>query len=271
MPCAQRGYSCLQIKLLNFLIPKNNAPLRLQSMFFDAPLHISLGLMQVAGTQVAVRYKERIPVASPILIVSNHRSFLDAPLVMTALGCSVRFACHHYMSQVPVLKEMIAALGCIPLDEPRQRRRLFFQQAIDLLREHQPIGIFPEGTRPMIRATEPQQLERFHRGFAHLALRVPVQSLAILPIAISAIEEAVHPTVPLKLLSLFDPSEPLFDRPGWHPAVNYRQVNVSIGHPIWVTSAYREQYRGRQAGQLAKELTQACHSEIAQLLRQGFS
>lgn len=117
-------------------------------MFFDTPLHISHGLMQVAGTHVAVRHKERIPEASPILIVPK----------------------------------------------------------------------------------------------AHLALRTPVQSLAILPIAISAIEETVHPMAPLKLLILFDPSEPLFDKPGWHPAVSYRKVNVSISHPNGVTSAYREQY-----------------------------
>lgn len=224
----------------------------------------------MAGTQISVRHKERIPTTGAMLVISNHRSFLDAPLVMTAVGRSVRFACHHYMSQVPVMKDMVAALGCFPLESPSHRRGIFFQKAIDLLKRQQPVGIFPEGAQPMVRTTKPCQLERFHRGFAHLALRIPIQNLAILPVAISATEETVHPVAPLRLLSLFDPSEPLFDSPDWHPAINYRRVNVSIGHPIWITPSQRDRYRGKQAGRLAKELTQTCHHEIAHLMHQGF-
>ena len=63
----------------------------------------------------------------------------------------------------------------------------------------------------MVQTTSPHQIGQFHRGFAHLALRAPVKNLAILPVAISSVEETVSPTVPLKFLSLFDPSEPLFD------------------------------------------------------------
>ncbi|NEP46915.1 MAG: 1-acyl-sn-glycerol-3-phosphate acyltransferase, partial [Okeania sp. SIO2H7] len=154
-------------------------------MLFDIPLQLSHGLLTVAGTQVSVRYRERIPKAGPLLIVSNHRSFLDAPLLMAALDRSVRFACHHYMSQVPVLKDMVNALGCFPLDAPGQRRQVFFQKATSILQSQQPVGIFPEGANPMVRSTQPHELGRFHRGFAHLALRMPIESLAILPVAIS--------------------------------------------------------------------------------------
>jgi hypothetical protein len=34
--------------------------------------------------------------------------------------------------------------------------------------------------------------------------------------------------------------------------------------------AQRQQYRGRQGGSLAKELTQSCSDQIADLLRQGY-
>ena len=240
-------------------------------MIFDIPLHISRGLLTSVGTEVSVRNPERIPSSDAILVISNHRSFLDAPLLMSAINRSVRFACHHYMSQVPLMKDMVTALGCFPLDKPGQRKKVFFQQAIDLLKTEQPVGIFPEGTRPMVQVTDPTQLKPFHRGFAHLAMRVPVRKLTILPIAISALEEQVNSIAPLKLFSLFDPSEPLFNQPGWHPSVNYRRVNLSIGHPIEITDLHREQYQGKTAGRVAKDLTCSCRAEISRLLQEGFS
>lgn len=240
-------------------------------MFLDTSLLISQGILSSCGTRTVVRHRDRIPSDSALLVVSNHRSFLDAPLVMATLGQSISFACHHYMSQVPVLKELISAMGCFPLDAAGQQHQTFFQSATQSLKENRPVGIFPEGARPMVNTTHPDQMGEFHRGFAHLALRVPVKKLAILPMAISSIQETVSPTVPLRLLSWFDPSEPLFDQAGWHPAVNYQRVTVSIGHPIRVTAAHRQRYHGRQAGRLAKELTQSCHTEISQLLQQGFS
>ena len=240
-------------------------------MIFDTSLLISQGLLNTCGTQSLVRHRDRIPHGNAILVISNHRSFLDAPLVMAALGQSVRFACHHYMSQVPVLKDIISAMGCFPLDAPGQRHQTFFQTAIQSLKNNQPVGIFPEGAQPMVQTTQPNELGHFHRGFAHLALRAPVQNLAILPVAISSKEETVTPTVPLQLLSLFDPSEPLFHQAGWHPAVNYRQVTLSIGNPIQITADHRQQYHGRQAGRLAREITQSCYAEISQLLQEGFS
>lgn len=240
-------------------------------MLFDTSLVISRGLLDSFGTEIVVRHRERMPDSGAILVVSNHRSFLDAPLVMIAINRSVRFACHHYMSQVPILKDVISAMGCFPLDAPGQRHQTFFQTAIQSLKENQPVGIFPEGAQPMVRTPRPNELGKFHRGFAHLALRAPVENLAILPIAISSIEETINPVAPLRLLSLFDPSEPLFRQSGWHPAVSYRRVTLSIGHPIPMTAAYREQYHGQQAGRLARALTQSCYAEISQLLKEGFT
>ena len=240
-------------------------------MIFDIPLHLSRSLIRSVGTQISVRHQERIPSGCAMLIISNHRSFLDAPLLMSAVNRSVRFACHHYMGQIPIIKDMVTALGCFPLDKPGQRKQVFFQQAADLLKTHQPVGIFPEGARPMVQVTNPSHLCPFHRGFAHLALRAPVPKLTILPIAISVLKEQVNSVAPLKLFSLFDPSEPLFDQPGWHPSVNYRQVNLSIGHPIEVTESLRTQYQGKKAGRVAKELSHSCHAEVSRLLQEGFS
>ncbi len=204
-----------------------------------------------------------------VLVVSNHRSFLDAPLLMAVINRPVRFACHHYMSQVPILREMIAALGAFPLDAPQKRQGRFFDQAIGLLQARQIVGIFPEGAQPMVQVGKPSQLRLFHRGFAHLALRAPVPKLAILPVAIASTEEISYSVAPLKLFSWFDSSEPLFDSPDWHPAVLYRRANVLLGRPLWITDTQRRQYGGKRGVALAREVSDYCYQEIAGLLHEG--
>lgn len=238
-------------------------------MVFNTPLHLSRGFLGAAGIHTSLQHRERLPDAGRIIVISNHRSLFDAPLLMAAMNRSVRFACHYYMSRVPVLREMVSAMGAFPLDAPHARQKSFFQKSVGLLESRQIVGIFPEGAKPMIQLTQRNQVGPFNRGFAHLALRAHVDDLAILPIAIASIEEETHNLLPLKLFRLVDPSEPLFDGGGWHYATVYRRVHLVIGQPIWIDEAQRREYRGRQGGTLAKELTHSCWNQINELLGQG--
>ncbi|MBW4662718.1 MAG: 1-acyl-sn-glycerol-3-phosphate acyltransferase [Chroococcus sp. CMT-3BRIN-NPC107] len=238
---------------------------------------ISHGFITATGTKIFRYYEDRTPQNSPVLVVSNHRSFMDAPILMAAIEKPIRFACHHYMGQVPIMREIVTGLGCFPLDAAPSSQKGFFQQALQLLQENQAVGIFPEGTKPMVDFTEPNGINDFQRGFAHLALRAdtgsdkvkPVKDLVILPVAIASIEETVNSAVPLRLLSLFDPTEPLFNQNGWHPLVIYRRVAVLIGRPYRITSFMRQQYQGKQAKTVVADVTNYCQAEIVELLRQG--
>jgi len=232
-----------------------------------SPLDISRGLLAATGIRSFLYYGDRIPSEDAVLVVSNHRSFLDVPLLMSALGRSVRFACHHYMGQVPLLRQMVTSLGCFPLDEPQQRFQTFFRQATDLLKTRQCVGIFPEGAQPMVQVTASTTLGTFHRGFAHLALRTPVENLAVLPVAIAPYEESVTRAFPLRLLQFFDPSEPLFAQAGWHPLVFYHRVNVLVGRPFWINHRHGERYRSPHGRALVTDLTDYCHQEIQELLQ----
>jgi 1-acyl-sn-glycerol-3-phosphate acyltransferase len=238
-------------------------------MASDSPLQISRLLLSSLGMQTYLYHRDRVPQDSAILVVSNHRSFLDAPLLMSAIDRPIRFACHHYMGQVPVMREIVAKLGCFPLEVPEQRQQSFFHQAIQLLRTQQAVGIFPEGTQPMINSPDRTEMGDFQRGFAHLALKAPVQNLAVLPVAIAVQSETKTSAVPLKLLSFFDPSEPLFHQEGWHPLVMYQRVNVLVGRPFWITPSQRQQYQGKQARTIVNDLTTHCHDNIQNLLKQG--
>ncbi|WP_341526981.1 1-acyl-sn-glycerol-3-phosphate acyltransferase [Nostoc sp. UHCC 0302] len=239
-------------------------------MSLNSPLEISRAFLAALSTQMFRYYEDRIPQDASVLVVSNHRSFMDALILMGALSSPIRFACHHYMGQVPIMREIVTGqLGCFPLEGTQNRQQSFFVQSQVLLQSKQMVGVFPEGTEPMVKFTQPNAVGEFQRGFAHLALRADVQDLAILPIAIASLEEVNTSGFPLRLLSLFDPSEPLFNQPGWHPLVVYRRVAVLIGRPLWITPQHQKQYHGKQARTVVAELTEHCHSEISGLLRQG--
>lgn len=237
--------------------------------FSTDPLTLARWLLVGCGTRLYTHYAERRPRHQRVLLVSNHRSFLDVPVLMAALNQPVHFACHHYLGQVPLLSDIVESLGCFPLAEQKQRGISFLRQATALLQEQQMVGIFPEGAVPMVESTPRHRVTDFNRGFAHLALRMPVEELVILPVAIASHQERCQPAVPLKLLQLFDPSEPLFNQSGWHPAVLYQRVSVILGQPITLTEHQREHYQGRQAGQLAAEIAETCQDEVTTLLRQG--
>lgn len=236
----------------------------------QSPLQISRLLLAATRTQMFVYHEDRIPEDAAVVVVSNHRSFMDAPLLMTALGHPIRFASHHYMRQVPLMGDIVTKLGCFPLEEPEHRQQAFLKQATKLLQQRQWVGVFPEGAQPMVRLTKPSEMGKFHRGFAHLALRAPIRDLAVLPVAIASLEETVNSAVPLRLLRLFDPSEPLFEQPGWHPMVLSGRVAVSVGRPYWMTAQHREAYQGKQAKAVVADLVNTCRDEISKLLYQSF-
>ncbi len=242
-------------------------------MIPQLPLWASQQTMASFNTRITVYHAERIPQNNPVVIVSNHRSFLDPALLMVALNQPIRFACHRYMVQVPVLSELVGHMGGFALDAPRKgdggKTQALVEKASQFLSVGDVVGIFPEGAQPMVHQTEPDCLGRFHRGFAHLLLRSPLPEVTILPVAIASRRESTHSAFPVRLLHWFDPSEPLFDQNGWHPLVVYHTVNVMIGEPVTITASDRHGYQGRQGRILSHHVTQQCQNDVHQLLQQG--
>jgi 1-acyl-sn-glycerol-3-phosphate acyltransferase len=238
------------------------------ALLSDPPLAFSRTLLGALGMQMSIYQAENIPQATgAVLVVSNHRSFMDAAILIEVVARPLRIACHHYMGKTPILRDILPLLGGFPLADPQQRHQQLFEQATEFLQARQWVALFPEGGLPMVELTAPHQVGQFQRGFAHLALRVDVPKLAVLPIAIASQAETVISPFPLRWLHLFDPSEPLFDRSGWHPVAIYHRVNVAIGRPYWITEPQRQQYRGKKGKAAVTELTEYCHQEIADLVK----
>jgi 1-acyl-sn-glycerol-3-phosphate acyltransferase len=235
---------------------------------------------KLLGLNAKVQNAERVPIDTPLLIVSNHRSFLDPLLLVSCLGIPINFVCHRYMGNVPILREVLQTFGAFPFTDAsaspmgdsvgEQLRQRNWQQhmlldARRLLQQGNAVGIFPEGAAPMLNTIAPKHISPFYRGFAHLALQAGIPTLQILPVGISATTEIRLPLVPLSLLHYIDPLEPLFKQDGWHPAVFYQDVAIRVGHPFAI-GAYQDRYYGKQAGVVARDLTQFLADEVTNLL-----
>ncbi len=233
------------------------------------PRLIAQSLISAVNLNLTLSYGDRIPQDIPTIVISNHRSFLDAPILIKTIPYSLRIACHHYMGEIPVVKEIVDSLGCFPLAEANQRQKQFFAQASNLLASRQWVGLFPEGTKPMIEPTAPYEMGEFQRGFAHLAWRVPVNNLAVLPVAIASLSETNYPSIPISWLKQFDRQEPFFEHQGLHPMLVYHRVKVLIGRPYLINTAQKQEYKGKQAKILATDLTNYCQNQITELLQEG--
>ncbi|GAB4212871.1 MAG: lysophospholipid acyltransferase family protein [Synechococcales cyanobacterium] len=201
-------------------------------------------------------------------MVSNHRSILDAPLLITALGQDIHFLCHYYLTQVPLLNQCVAALGCIPLSQGSRPPLTSLRQAAHCLQQRRSVGIFPEGAATMVQHSDPRRVQPFHPGFLQVALGSKVFPVGIVPAAIIVQEEWQGLGIPLSLFRAFDPQEPLFQQSGSHPVVLYRQVLVRLGDPLWVGQT-EQQLRGGARQQWIDTHTQQMQAQIQELLMQG--
>jgi 1-acyl-sn-glycerol-3-phosphate acyltransferase len=238
-------------------------------MALNSSQGIARSLLMALNVKTTLCYEHRIPHDIPVIVISNHRSFLDAPLLISSIPYKLRIASHHYMGQTPGLKELVDLFGCFPLAAPRQKQQHFFARAESFLAARQWVGLFPEGTSPMIETTKPEEVGKFQRGFAHLAYKMPVDNLVVLPVAIASLSETIYPTIPIRWLTTFDASEPLFYRDDLHPMVMYHRVNLLFGRPYLINRELKQQYQGKKAKHLVTSLTDYCQTQITELLKEG--
>jgi 1-acyl-sn-glycerol-3-phosphate acyltransferase len=240
-------------------------PLVLPQLTLPDPLVVAQSLLQVCQTEVRVEGRQHLPTGAAI-VVSNHRSFLDAPVLIAALGQPIQLACHYYLSQVPGLREVALGLGCIPLKQGSRNQVHFFRAAENQLRQGSSVGLFPEGARRIACASSPTDVGDFQAGFVHLALKSRIRPLPIVPVAIHARQEWRSWDIPLSVFRWFDVTEPMFQSDGGHPVVIYRQVAVRILPPIWMPPEppTRRQLLD-QADEIATEIRTQIQAEIQTL------
>ena len=87
-----------------------------------------------------------VPATGPVLIVSNHVSVLDPPLVGGSAPRPLFFMAKEELFRIPLLGRLIRALNARPVRRDGSDMRAL-KAALALLQEGRAILVFPEGTR----------------------------------------------------------------------------------------------------------------------------
>ncbi|MBM3862243.1 MAG: 1-acyl-sn-glycerol-3-phosphate acyltransferase [Verrucomicrobia bacterium] len=124
--------------------------------------------------------RDRVPRTGGLLVVSNHISFADPPLLAVGLPRPIDFMTMIEIFRKPVLGALARAAGCFPVDRSRADAGSA-REAVRRLRAGRCVGIFPEGG---IRLTEQSVLGGdpiFKPGAGLIAL---MGGVPILPVVI---------------------------------------------------------------------------------------
>lgn len=95
--------------------------------------------------RVRLRHVERIPLDGPVVLVANHSSYVDGPLLLGMLPRSSVFLIKHEVFRGPV-GWFLRKIGQLPVRRGEPDRTPLLA-AVRILREGGLVTVFPEGTR----------------------------------------------------------------------------------------------------------------------------
>ena len=196
-----------------------------------------IALGATLGFRIRYYGQRNIPQTGPFLMVANHQSHLDPPLIGAGCPRQLSFVARKTLFDIPILGRLIANLHAIPID--RNGMGISgIKESLRRLKHGEPILLFPEGTR-----TRTGEISRFLPGFTALAVR---SKAAIVPAAIDGAYQA------------WPRSQP-FPFPGW--------VDVYFGPPIEPETV--KALDDRQLLELVEERVGECFAELRRLRKGG--
>lgn len=123
--------------------------------------------------------EEHVPDDGPVLIVSNHVSYMDALILGGAIPRPTRFVMYYKIFQIPVASWFFKTANAIPIagakEDPDLMQKAF--DAVDkALADGEVVGIFPEG-----KLTDDGEIAEFKAGVEKILARraVPVVPIAL--------------------------------------------------------------------------------------------
>lgn len=162
-------------------------------------------LLEQAEVSLDVSGYERIPEGETFVVMSNHRSLYDIPVLFQAFPRTLRMVTKAELFRVPIWGPAMRAAGFIEVDRKNRVRAIeSLRAARATLDSGVNVWIAPEGTRSRTGA-----LGRFKMGGFMLALET---GRRILPVALKGTEDIL-------------PADGALVRPG-------ARVEVALGEPI---------------------------------------
>ena len=134
-------------------------------------------LLADAKIELTVLGLDRASPTETYVVMSNHQSYYDIPVLFRALRRRVRMVAKRELFRVPVWGRAMRAAGFIEIDRDNHDRAVAsLRRAAEALESGTDIWISPEGTR-----SRDGSLQAFRKGGFHLALDAGVR---ILPVSI---------------------------------------------------------------------------------------
>lgn len=136
------------------------------------------GLMIILGVKLKVEGLENIDPKQSYIILANHTSYLDIPMLTTGLPILFYYVAKKEMQKIPFLGWVMTAAGIIFIDRGNKHKAIrSMRKAGNKIKGGKNVMIFPEGTFYANKET----LIPFKKGAFHLAIHAQVP---ILPVAI---------------------------------------------------------------------------------------
>lgn len=187
---------------------------------FARPLMMRAYKVDLVGT-------ERVPKTGGCVLASNHESIIDGFFLALVTRRHVRYMVKVELYRYPVLKQVLNALGCFPVNRGGGDETAV-DRGVELLLQGEALGIFPQGT------CLPYRERPFKRGAARLALEAGVP---LVPVCIVGNEHAIQPRT---------------------HRIGFPRVTILVGEPIPVE-------RGEPTKDAAGELTVQLERAVAEL------
>ena len=89
---------------------------------------------------------ELVPKSGPLVVVSNHASYFDPPILSNCMARPVAFMAKEELFRIPVFKQAIELYGAYPVNRNAAYSSAI-RNAVSHLKQGWAVGIFLEGTR----------------------------------------------------------------------------------------------------------------------------
>jgi 1-acyl-sn-glycerol-3-phosphate acyltransferase len=105
-------------------------------------------LCRACGIRVAVRGGEAVDWKRPLIVMANHQSYVDIPVLYAVMPEPFGMLAKRELYRFPVFSAAMRGMRCIPIDRNNKRQSFeSLRKAADQVQCGNSIVVFPEGTR----------------------------------------------------------------------------------------------------------------------------